>query len=383
MSKKSRMITCRNCDAPIAQKAKFCPRCGAKNKKPFFKRVWFLLLLIAAIIAVSNYIAQKRKEKFDWQEIVLSDRLPEPKSNVGRINSNSSELLYMCVEKISERDYETYVEDCRTLGYIVESEKIDGLYRAFDENGYELYLSHSSEEMDIELEAPKKMQALNWPQSEIAGLLPRPKATIGNVLNDTANGCLIYAGETPIEDFNAYIDACAANGFTIDYDRGEKFYNADDANGNHLSLQYLGNKVMSIEIRKPPETEAAETLTEQQTEILTEESTEKVAAETEITDAEVAAEQEKSVDGIRPEFQQAMDSYEEFMNEYCDFMKSYAESDGSDLGLLADYTEYMSKYADCVEDFEKWEDEDMNAAEMAYYFEVQTRVTNKLLEVAQ
>ena len=40
------------------------------------------------------------------------------------------------------------------------------------------------------------------------------------------------------------------------------------------------------------------------------------------------------------------------------------------------------KYSKFVEDFEKWDDEDMNAAESAYYLEVQTRVNKKLLEVA-
>ena len=78
-----------------------------------------------------------------------------------------------------------------------------------------------------------------------------------------------------------------------------------------------------------------------------------------------------------------MVSYETFMDEYVEFMKKYAESDGSDLSILADYADYMSKYADFVEDFEKWEDEDLNTAETAYYLEVQTRVAKKLLEVAE
>lgn len=86
---------------------------------------------------------------------------------------------------------------------------------------------------------------------------------------------------------------------------------------------------------------------------------------------------------MRPEFKQAMDSYEEFMNEYCEFMKKYDESDGTDVGLLADYTSYMSKYADMVEDFEAWDDGEMNTAETAYYLDVQTRINKKLLEVGE
>ena len=85
--------------------------------------------------------------------------------------------------------------------------------------------------------------------------------------------------------------------------------------------------------------------------------------------------------GLDPDFKKAMDSYESFMNEYVAFMKKY-QANPTDLGLLADYADYMGKYADFVTDFEAWNDEDMNAAETAYYLEVQTRVNKKLLEIA-
>ena len=88
------------------------------------------------------------------------------------------------------------------------------------------------------------------------------------------------------------------------------------------------------------------------------------------------------VDGMRPEFKAAMDSYENFINEYVDFMKKYM-ADPTDKSLLKDYADYMSKYSDFVEDFEEWEDnDDMNTAETAYYIDVQARVSKKLLEIA-
>lgn len=92
---------------------------------------------------------------------------------------------------------------------------------------------------------------------------------------------------------------------------------------------------------------------------------------------------EDLVDGMRPEFKAAMDSYENFMNEYVNFMKKYM-ADPSDMSLLMDYADYMSKYSDFVEDFEEWEDDDdMNAAETAYYIDVQARVSKKLLEITE
>ena len=91
---------------------------------------------------------------------------------------------------------------------------------------------------------------------------------------------------------------------------------------------------------------------------------------------------ESQTDGIRADFKSAMDSYEKFFDEYVAIMKKYANNP-NDMSILGDYTKYMGKYAKMMEDFEKWESEDMNAAETAYYIEVQGRISKKLLEVAQ
>ena len=85
---------------------------------------------------------------------------------------------------------------------------------------------------------------------------------------------------------------------------------------------------------------------------------------------------------MRKEIKEAMDSYEDFIDEYIIFMKKYSNSNGTDTELLKDYSTYMSKYTKAVEAFEEWEDDDLNSKEEAYYLKVQTRVSKKLLEVA-
>lgn len=374
MSKKPKIVVCRNCNAQIAKKAKICPSCGVKNKKPFYKRVWFILLIIILVLGAISSIVSYTKGKFDWNEIELSDRLPKPKSNVGEIYSNDSDRLSIYVEKTSKSDYKAYIEECEAMGYTVESEKDGDCYDAFDGEGYALSVDYMDERMYIELDAPIEMGALNWPKSEIASMLPMPKSSVGKVSTDTADSCYIYVGETSIDDYNAYADECSESGFSVDYERGDKFYNAKDENGNQLSLHYQGNNVMVIQIRKPDESEVEGT----ETNVDTETSSETKQEEPE----ETPSNDTQLVDGMRPEFKKAMDSYETFMNEYCDFMKKYAESDGTDIGLLADYADYMSKYADMVEDFEAWDNEEMNTAETAYYLDIQTRINKKLLEVS-
>ena len=84
---------------------------------------------------------------------------------------------------------------------------------------------------------------------------------------------------------------------------------------------------------------------------------------------------------IDPEFKAAMDSYEKFFDEYVAIIKKY-KANPTDMSILTDYANYMGQYADMMQKFEKWENEDLNTAEAAYYVDVQARITKKLLEVA-
>ena len=49
----STMTLCDVCGAVIAKSAKSCPHCGATNKKPIYKRVWFWALILLAVILFS------------------------------------------------------------------------------------------------------------------------------------------------------------------------------------------------------------------------------------------------------------------------------------------------------------------------------------------
>lgn len=84
---------------------------------------------------------------------------------------------------------------------------------------------------------------------------------------------------------------------------------------------------------------------------------------------------------IRDKFKAAMDSYEKFFDEYVAIMQKYQQNP-TDLSILADYAKYAGQYADMMQKMEAWEDEELNAAETAYYIEVQARISKKLLEIA-
>lgn len=46
----NKMINCKTCGKEIAASAKVCPSCGAKNKPPIYKRVWFWVLIVFFVV---------------------------------------------------------------------------------------------------------------------------------------------------------------------------------------------------------------------------------------------------------------------------------------------------------------------------------------------
>lgn len=105
-----------------------------------------------------------------------------------------------------------------------------------------------------------------------------------------------------------------------------------------------------------------------------EETTEPTEEVTEPTEESI-----QLVDGLRPEFKEAMDAYEAFYDEYCELMTKYMKNP-SDLTLMTQYMELLDKSGEMDEAFEKWDDEDMSPAELQYYLEVTDRVMDKLLK---
>ena len=85
---------------------------------------------------------------------------------------------------------------------------------------------------------------------------------------------------------------------------------------------------------------------------------------------------------IRPEFKEAMDSYEAFFDEYIDFMNRYKENP-TNTELLMQSADMLTKEAKMLKEFDDWEKSgDMTTAETAYYLEVHARIYEKLATVA-
>lgn len=347
-----------------------------KQKKPIYKKWWFYVIAAIALIAVISAISggKSKGEKIEWSKIELRDQLPEPPSNRGTLFENSDEEFWVSLDGVSDDQYNDYLDACVDKGFTVDADKSSNSYKAYNADGYSLDMSHIGDGLSITLKAPMEFGSITWPSSTVGNMLPAPKSTTGKFSYEHDDSFFVYVGETSKADYDQYVADCSANGFNIDYDKGDTYYRADNADGYHISLKYEGNNIMTVEITA---SENGDTST---SEPATKEPATETVAPDESNTAETKPNDAGLVDGMRKDFKDAMDSYEAFMDEYVAFMKKYSDNP-SDVGLLADYTKYMSKYADMVEKFDKWESEDLNDAELAYYIDVQARVSEKLLEI--
>lgn len=82
---------------------------------------------------------------------------------------------------------------------------------------------------------------------------------------------------------------------------------------------------------------------------------------------------------INPKLKKALKAYEEFVDEYVDFMKKYKDNP-TDLGMLSDYSDMLSKLNEYQEEIDKY-DGTLTGADAVYYTKVLARATNKLAKV--
>lgn len=325
---------------------KFCEHCGApapssvaptpgtypteptptkKKKKPIYKRWWFYVIVVIAAIAVTVSVSGNKSEKIKWDDMILSEQLPEPPKNKGEIHENTAEKLWVDIDKISDKQYNDYTEACKAKGFTVDPESDSTSYGAYNSEGYKLSLSHygSEDEMKIELEKPIEMSSITWPTSKAGKQLPAPKSTKGKFTHENDDGFNVYIGNTSKDDYNSYVKACSDKGFTVNYDKGDSFYNADNSAGWHVSIKYEGNNIMSIDIDAPSESSTAPSASKDTTK----------QAEPKPTESKS---EKSSTDKTKAHSTQGVSKYETIYNEYAQKIRDAAPTSSiSELAEIA------------------------------------------------
>lgn len=89
----NKMTTCKTCGKEMAKSAKVCPSCGAKNKKPFFTRPWFIAIVALIIIGA---IASGGKSE-SGNTTTVADKT---NSNNSEVKDNTAESTTIAIEYV-------------------------------------------------------------------------------------------------------------------------------------------------------------------------------------------------------------------------------------------------------------------------------------------
>ena len=213
---------------------------------------------------------------------------------------------------------------------------------------------------------------LNWSYIVLKDHLPQPEAKKADINSNSDNYLSLDISAKDEEAYRIYIEKCKQFGYTIDAKNYTSSYEAVNNEGYKIYVYYSESSKeytinLSLNKEEPKKEEPVKETSEKE-----EQNTEEVKKE-ETT--------KESNNEIGTDFKSAMDSYEAFIDEYIAFMKKYS-ANASDLELIKEYSKYASKYEDMAKKFDKWESEDLNAVEKAYYIEVQSRVNKKLLDAS-
>ena len=347
----------------------------SKNKKLYLVLALIGFALIIPFIALSNkkntYSTLTECKKFDIDDIYLRSEIPNLNKHNGEIYFNSKDKLNITLCGIDKKLYKKYYDDTIKKGYKIDAEDDIDSYLAYNEEGYKISLSWDEEdkELTIDLDAPMKMNNIIWPTTGLATKIPKPNSILGKISLDESDSFSVYIGNTSQQEFENYIKACQEMGFVNNYSKTDTSYSAENNEKYELTIEFKGNKTMYISVDSIDEDDSTK-------ENKTTQDTKKEKPKSSSNDNLPTIN-----NNLRKDFKNAMDSYEKFIDEYIEFMKKYS-SNSSDYELIMEYANYMTKYNDMLNKFEKWEDEDLNDAETAYYIEVQTRVNKKLMEAS-
>lgn len=233
-----------------------------KTKSPlpnnkFFKIIYIViavLSIISIITRCTHKIEQSKKAKITFSDFVLEKEIPSIAGNIkGEIYNNTDQELHFRVYKIKSKDYYKYLNKCKKMGYVLDAEKDDSSYHAYSKKGFELSLDYYqySEEMEIALTKNEVFSKIEWPDSELVKMIPKPKSDIGKILiNEKENFTVKISGMTK-KDFEEYIASCKELGFAKEVEEEDKSYYATNDKRYRIEIKYIGNDVIEIALKEP------------------------------------------------------------------------------------------------------------------------------------
>ncbi|MBO5357496.1 MAG: zinc-ribbon domain-containing protein [Clostridia bacterium] len=185
-----------------------------------------------------------------WNNFELGHLIPSPPLPIGRITTNTNEILEIEITKYSYSDLNSYIENCKNYGFSKDFKKSTNSYEAYNETGYKLNLYYYEDDaiLTIIIYDPIKDNSLNWSSINLMKNLPPPPSNIGEISINYDWTFGAYILNVTKEEYDAYVDLCIEEGYIIDMSRYENSFYAENSEGYDIKISYEGNNTMYISI---------------------------------------------------------------------------------------------------------------------------------------
>lgn len=386
------MNKCTNCGTELPDGVTACPTCGnpvgnpvipaagqpanapaaptpPKKKRLGLKIIISIIVIFFALFAIGSCAtcSSKAANAKPWPTGPLAKMIPSMNKSCDYVFESDDSLSLRVEDGITKSDYDSYVSECKDMGFTIDVEEKSDDFEAYNSEGYKLsvgFRQYTQSTIDIDLDAPKADGDLVWPAMGLATKIPNPGKTKGSIAVDSSGQFTAYVGEMSKADYNAYVEKCVASGFDQDHSKSENIYSAKNQQGDSLRLEYQGFNTMYISMYAAGDEDDSVS------------SSSSVSSST--SSSESSSNSSASTDsGLKA----AMDEYETFVDGYVAFMKKYNSSSNT-ASMAADYTKWMTDYTEAVEKIKAIDESKLNASDLKYYNEVMARCAKKLADAS-
>lgn len=113
--KAPKMVACKHCGAEIAAGAKTCPKCGGKNKKPIYKRAWFIILVVLVVFGgisgmgssdtgSSSSTGSNTEQKIEYKKTDLTEMMSDLEENASNASDKYKDKYIEVTGMLSQID---------------------------------------------------------------------------------------------------------------------------------------------------------------------------------------------------------------------------------------------------------------------------------------
>ena len=97
-------------------------------------------------------------EAYQWTETALGNKIPKPEVKVLEAEIDDDDTFMFYAYGMSLNEFNSYVEECKALGYTADANSFEGFYSADNAEGYNVYLNYHKDDdsMSLTVEAPEQ-----------------------------------------------------------------------------------------------------------------------------------------------------------------------------------------------------------------------------------